>query len=111
MNAVPNSLDLLINNIEHYASNLTITEVLRDAGIPHSTVSRILNKKTNPTLDTIDKIATALNIKPADLLADRKEKNIPADILKLLENQSETVYDTIRMMLNALNQQQKKKVK
>ena len=70
-----------------------------------------MNKQTNPSLDTVDKFAEALHVHPSDLIADTAEKKIPADILNLLENQSETVYDTIRTMLNALNQQQKKKVK
>lgn len=105
------SLNLLIKNIEHYALGIPITTVLKNAGIPHSTVSRIINQQTNPTLETIDKIANSLNVNAADLLSDHKDSKIPTDLLRMLENRDPILYETIRNLLKTIDQTDQKKKK
>lgn len=104
-------LNLFIKNIQHYAPNKSNYELAKLTGVSASALGLYFSKKRSPSLETIVSIAEGLNIEPYQLIKDDKEKAIPADIIHLLENQSDTVYDTIRTILNALNQQQKKKVR
>lgn len=86
-------------------------ELAKVTGVSASAIGLYFSKKRSPSLETIVAIAEGLNVEPYQLIRDDRKKAIPADIIHLLENQSDTVYDTIRTMLNALNQQQKKKAK
>lgn len=104
-------LNLFIKNVQHYAPNRSRADISEASGVSQAALSRIFSKEQAPSLETIIKVAEALHIEPAALITDRASKNIPSDILNLLENQPEIVYDTIRTMLNALNQQQKRKAK
>lgn len=105
------SLNILVKNIERFAQGSNYFQISKASGVPSSTFSRIINKQTNPNLETIDKIAASLNVEPFELIKESaKEKiDIPADILSMLKGQPDTVYDTIRVMLKALNKSDIKK--
>lgn len=47
---------------------LTITDVANKTGITNANISRILHGKASPTLETIERIARALEIEPYELL-------------------------------------------
>lgn len=109
------SLDLLVKNIERYAAERPLSKVFKESDIPHSTLSRIMNKQTSPSLDTLDKIAKALEVSPADLFIDdivfEVANKIPSDLVASLYGRPKLVYDTIRNLLNAIDQSDSKKKK
>lgn len=107
-------LSLLAKNIQLYASGKSINEISKLSGVPQSTISRLISEQSNPSLDTIEKIADGIGVEPSTLLIDKisiknKSYSIPSDIIEMLDGQSETVYDTIRTMLKALNKRDIKK--
>lgn len=48
--------------------NLTKSQLAKKAGISTATISKLENYKESPTIETLEKIAIALNVKVADLL-------------------------------------------
>lgn len=104
-------LNLFIKNVERYAKGKSNYEISKLSGVSNSALSLYFSKKRAPSLESIVAISDALKIEPYQLLKDDSEKNIPSDILEMLENQSDTVYETIRTMLNALNAAKSKAVK
>ena len=52
---------------------MTINELAEEAGLRRSTISRIENGESNPTLETLYKITTALGITIDELLPDDRE--------------------------------------
>lgn len=106
---MPKYLKLFVKNIQRCAHGWTNTELAERSGISQATISLLMREQRNPTLDVVVKLAEAVGVKPHELLMDDKSSStVPPDIINLLENQSETVYETIRTMLHALNQQPKK---
>lgn len=104
-------LNILIKNIRRIAPEMSNYELSKLSGVSQSVLGRYESGERSPSLETIVSIANALNVEPYQLLKSEEEKNIPTDILQMLDGQSDTVYDTIRTMLNALNQREKKKAK
>lgn len=93
------SLNLLCKNIQHYAANKSNNEIAKLAGVPQSTISRILSHETNPNLETVDKIADAFNVTAADMISEPNLDEVPADLLQLMRGQPPHVLDTIRTIL------------
>ena len=54
---------------------ITLQELADKLGVARSTLANTLVKK-NPTLDTLEKIAKALDVKVADLFEEEQDKNI-----------------------------------
>lgn len=56
----------MINNIKEIREikKITITELSAKSGISRQTIYKLESQKTNPSLDTISKIASGLNEKP-----------------------------------------------
>lgn len=100
-------LNLFTDNIRHYAKEMNNNQLSIKSGVSPATISQLMSGKRNPTLEVIVKLAAALRVEPSDLLAETKENKLPADILEMLENLSPTGIETIRTLLNALNQNQK----
>lgn len=53
---------------------LTLQDLADRLGIARSTLANTLTKK-NPTLDTLEKISKALDVRVADLITEEKDKN------------------------------------
>lgn len=51
-------------------SGMSVKEFAERCGINAVAVSKILNHKTNPTLQTVGKLAKGLNVSAAELLTD-----------------------------------------
>lgn len=101
-------LNVLVNNIKHYASGTSLNDLSKISGVPQSTLSRLFSEQTNPSLDTIEKVAIGLNTEPYTLLIDKigfnkRSYSIPPDIMELLDNQPDSVYDSIRTILKTFN--------
>ena len=95
------SLNILVKNIERFAQGTNFFQISKASNVPSSTFSRILNKQSSPSLETLDKIAEALNVDTYELIQEDSKDNssIPADIHLMLRDQPEAVYDTIRTIL------------
>lgn len=100
---------VFIKNIKRYASNLSAYEISKISGVSQAALSNYFSGERLPTLEIIIKISKSLNIEPYQLIKDSEEKNIPTDIINMLEGQSDAVYDTIRTMLKALESQRSSK--
>jgi transcriptional regulator with XRE-family HTH domain len=61
------------------ARKLSIEDLAADAGLHWTTVSRIENLKQTPKLESLTKLATALNLEMSDLarLAAKQPKSVP----------------------------------
>lgn len=99
------TLDIFLDNVRKLLGDKSNYWLSKESGVTQGTLSRLMNKTINPTLDSIVRIAKALKVSPADLLTDNGEIKIPADILQNLENQSPATYEAIRGMLTALKRE------
>lgn len=102
-------LNLFVENLRHYAPESSNYELSKMSGVSQSSLSMYLAQRRSPSLETIVALAAALRVEPADLISDRRKKNIPADIIEMLDGQDEEVYETIRIMLKALGPKNKKR--
>ena len=50
-----------------YNKNLSVNQVSRMTGIPHTTIVDIKNGRSSPRLDTLEKLAKGLKIRISDL--------------------------------------------
>lgn len=50
-----------------YNKNLSVNQVSRMTGIPHTTIIDIKNGRSSPRLDTLEKLAKGLKIRISDL--------------------------------------------
>jgi DNA-binding Xre family transcriptional regulator len=50
-----------------YRKNISVRQLSLMAGIPKSTISNIMNERYSPTLENLEKIAIALEVKISDL--------------------------------------------
>lgn len=96
-------LELLIKNIKRYAPNLTNYQISKLSGVSESSLSAYFTGQRIPSIEIVFKLANGLKIHPYQLLMDEEEKNIPADIMGLLEDQPESVYESIRTILKTFN--------
>ena len=53
------------------SKGLSIVEVASRSGIATSTLSNIINEKSSPSLDTLDKIASAIGVSACSLIVER----------------------------------------
>lgn len=98
------SATVFLDNLEEYLGNRTAYWLAKTSGLSQATISRILGKKMVPALESVDAIAKALEINPWIMVTPKaaKKTSIPPDILKMLENQPDVVYQTVRGMLQPL---------
>lgn len=103
-------LDVFRNNVLMHMGDRSQRWLSQTSGVNQGSLSQLLSGQGNPSLETIEALAKALDVTPATLLGgtDGKVFNVPKDILDLLENETPTVYDTIRLMLKTLKSQRKK---
>jgi transcriptional regulator with XRE-family HTH domain len=52
---------------------LTVVTLAKNIGITQPNMSNIINEKTNPSIETLEKIATALNVAIAELFQHETE--------------------------------------
>ena len=50
-----------------YRKNISVRQLSLMTGIPKSTISNIMNERYSPTLENLEKIAIALEVKISDL--------------------------------------------
>ena len=50
-----------------YEKNLTVRQVSMMSGVPKSTVQKLMDENSNPTLTTLEKLAAGLKCKISDL--------------------------------------------
>lgn len=50
-----------------YRKNISVRQLSLMAGIPKSTISNIMNERYSPTLENLEKIAIALEVKISEL--------------------------------------------
>lgn len=64
------SKEIFLVNLRHEMKRLRMTQVqlARACGLPQPRIAEILSGKFSPRLDTLDKLAAALEITPASLL-------------------------------------------
>jgi transcriptional regulator with XRE-family HTH domain len=105
-------LKIFIKNIERFAPDWSSYKLAKEAGVSQATLSSIYSGRSNPSLETIVKLANCFQVKPGDLLNDQSESTIPPDLKLLMENQSEAFYETVRnLALMMKNSDSKKRVK
>lgn len=97
------ALELLRKNIKRFAPEISNYQLARLCEISDSALSNYFSGQRMPSLEIVFKIAKGLNVQPWELLVDSDEKNIPADILEMLENQPDSVYESIRSILKTFN--------
>lgn len=95
------TLDILCENMAKLLNGRSNYWLAEESGLNQGTLSRIRSKTLNPSIESIEAIAKALRVTPAELLTSGVKPAIPADILEALENQSPVVYDAIRGMIKA----------
>ncbi|WP_333998264.1 helix-turn-helix transcriptional regulator [Burkholderia orbicola] len=69
-------LDELMQDNSLYAGNRGQSALARASGVPQPTISRILKKKAAPEMETVAKLAVALNVTCEWLLTERGPKYI-----------------------------------
>lgn len=97
-------LNVLSKNVQHYASGKSLNDISKLSGVPQSTISRLVSEQSNPSLDTIEKLAIGLDVEPYVLLVDRSNLKlnsyaVPDDLMLMLSDQPEAIYDSIRTIL------------
>lgn len=107
----PKLSDLLRKNILLHLGDRTQLWLSKEAKINQGSLSQFLKGSGNPTIETIESICNALKIDPVILLGgyDGKSYDIPNDILKLLDDQSPAVYESIRTILKTIASEKRKK--
>ena len=90
-----NALEILVKNLNlFFEERGTASEISRKTGISTPSLSNISSGKINPTVETIDKIAQALNLKAWELLKptddknsyDSRIKNLPQHLREMVDN-------------------------
>lgn len=84
----------------------------KQTGISQAAISRLFSGQHAPSLATIERLANTLGVNPHELIKEPKFKTnetlaVPHDLLRLLEDQDNQVYDAIRAILRALSPRQK----
>ena len=73
----PDIIDVALNIKRHRKIlNLTLDRLAEKSGVTKGLISQIENFRTSPSLSILYKIASSLNVTPADLLKSRS-KNLP----------------------------------
>lgn len=98
--------DIFIRRVKQVLGKRTAYSLAQETELPAATLSRILSGKMNPTIKMIEIIASGLHVRPSDLLHEGDDESVPPDLLVLLADQPEFVYEAVRGMLKPL---QKKK--
>lgn len=70
---------------------ISIANIAESSGIPQPNLSKIANAKTSPTVDTLQKIATALDVELWELFTPSTEKG---EFMALIKNGSTFRYAT-----------------
>lgn len=65
-NPILNYMKILIEKII-YEKNLTVRQVSMMSGVPKSTVQKLMDENSNPTIATLEKLAAGLKCKISDL--------------------------------------------
>jgi transcriptional regulator with XRE-family HTH domain len=65
---------------ERTRKNISLEELESMSGISSSTLNRIENGKTSPTLDKLGKIAEALNVEVEDLFKTHNNNRLENDV-------------------------------
>ena len=75
------------------------------SGILSGSLTTAVSEDGNATLKTVEAISNALNVHPAELLGGsaQKGRKIPADILEMLDGESDAVYSAVRSVLKAVS--------
>lgn len=105
------SLDqIFIANFKKVLGNRTAYWIAKESGISQTTALRILKGEMHPSLESIESIARGLGVDAFELLIpDTPAKSgIPSDILNLLDDQPDIVYDAVRAILAALPKKKKR---
>lgn len=93
---------------DKYGPRYKGTQLARDSGLSDQTVSQLLNEKRDPTPDSLRRIAPALNVAYAELLAvaeiappegdEREVKPDPAAVMiRMLREEAEGIDDPERL--------------
>ncbi len=94
--------DIFIRRVKEILGKRTAYWLAQATELPPATLSRILSGKMNPTIKMVGVIADGLKVRASDLLHDGKEDAIPPDILVMLADQPDFVYEAVRGMLAPL---------
>lgn len=83
MDALKKTEDLLANNLIHlrHERELTQAELAEKADISLKMIQRMETRKVNPSFETIDKVAKALDVSVSDLFSVSSGGLIPASLL------------------------------
>jgi transcriptional regulator with XRE-family HTH domain len=91
-------------NLRRYST----TKLAKSAGIAQSTLREIELKNTSPSWDTIEKLCSALEISPMELIATNEPLNSKQnydDKIKNLPEQAKKIIDTV-IEVNQPNKEQ-----
>jgi transcriptional regulator with XRE-family HTH domain len=100
-------VDIFRHRVKEAMGDKSAYWLAKTANVAYSTVTRLLDGETDPTLSTVEKFAEALGVSPAELLGGQnwqdplaeQLESVPRDILRMLPNQHAIVYDSIRTTL------------
>lgn len=67
--------------------NWSIYKLAKEADIPYSSLNSMFLKNTQPTIPTLEKICSGLNISMSDFFSDKSTENVP--YLSLTEDEQE----------------------
>ena len=69
----------ILKKIETYMKlrNWSIYKLAKEADIPYSSLNSMFLKNTQPTIPTLEKICSGLNISMSDFFSDKHAENIP----------------------------------
>lgn len=67
--------------------NWSIYKLAKEADIPYSSLNSMFLKNTQPTIPTLEKICSGLNISMSDFFSDKHAENIP--YMSLTEDEQE----------------------
>ena len=94
--------ELFIHRVKKLLGKRSAYWLSQECGLTQATLSRILTGKMNPSLKIIEKIAGGIGVPASSLLDSGKDETIPPDLLVLLSDQPEFVYEAVRGMLKPL---------
>lgn len=87
----------ILKKIETYMKlrNWSIYKLAKEADIPYSSLNSMFLKNTQPTIPTLEKICSGLNISMSDFFSDKHSEDVPFLGLEKDEQELLSIYNSL----------------
>jgi transcriptional regulator with XRE-family HTH domain len=91
------------------AAGLNVSQLAEAAGLSQSYLSEIEHGKKKPTVDTILKLCSALNLSLADLFSDQPATPVPPHLRPLVEAARDLTPEQVELLLPIIREFKKRR--